>query len=153
MRQETYNGNQVVIYDSIEDLPITRFHKFNKYAMIDAGIGSNIDDHDRHFETLREMNRRGDRNNLDQALLNAQQRVRFMLQGVNPSTMSFAVLVKSINGKEYNDLSDLGIDTVIEALGKHGVSYRMISGLIEYVKKKLRRKLRSIFRTTKTQLR
>jgi hypothetical protein len=140
MMQETVNGNTVVIYNSIEELPITRFHKFNKYAMIDAGIGSDIGDMDRHFDTLREMNRRSDRNNLDQALLNAQQNMRFIMENINPRSMSFAVLVKSINGQEMDDLSDLGIETVIGMLGRQGVSYGMVKRVIETVKKKLRRK-------------
>lgn len=140
MRQEVYNNKNLIMYDSIHDLPITRFHLFNKYAMIDAGIGSNIDDVDRHLTNLREMNRRGDKNNLDQALLNFQQELRFIMTKVNPSTMTFAVMVKSIDGKEMNDLSDLGIENVITMLGKEGISYGLIKGLIDFVKKKLRRK-------------
>lgn len=138
--QHDYNGKKLVVYDSIHDLPITRFHLFNKYAMIDAGIGSNIDDVDRQVNNLREMNRRGDTNNLDMALMNFQQELRFIMQKVNPSTMTFAVMVKSIDGKEMNDLSDLGIENVITMLGKEGISYGMIKGIIEFVKKKLRRK-------------
>lgn len=50
MRTIKLAGKKVEIYDAIEDLPILRFHKYNKMLLIDAGIGSDLSDFDKHIE-------------------------------------------------------------------------------------------------------
>ncbi|MGL5979408.1 MAG: hypothetical protein ACRCZY_00735, partial [Phocaeicola sp.] len=44
MRKETINGHKVEIYDSIDELPIRNFHKYNKYLLVDSGVGSDLND-------------------------------------------------------------------------------------------------------------
>ena len=44
-------GNlEVELYDAIDELPIARFHAYNKALLIDAGIGSDLADWDTHIE-------------------------------------------------------------------------------------------------------
>ena len=50
MKTVQIKGMNVEIYDSIEDLPILRFHKYNKMLLVDAGVGSDLADFDRHIE-------------------------------------------------------------------------------------------------------
>ena len=50
MKTVQIKGMSVEIYDSIEDLPILRFHKYNKMLLVDAGVGSDLADFDRHIE-------------------------------------------------------------------------------------------------------
>ena len=40
----------VEIYDAIDELPMLRFHKYNKMLLVDAGIGSDLQDFDTHIE-------------------------------------------------------------------------------------------------------
>ena len=40
MKNVQIKGMNVELYDSIEDLPIMRFHKYNKMLLVDAGVGS-----------------------------------------------------------------------------------------------------------------
>ena len=42
----------VEIYDEIDKLPMLRFHKYNKMLLVDAGIGSDLQDFDTHIEKL-----------------------------------------------------------------------------------------------------
>ena len=49
MKTVQIKGMDVELYNSIEDLPIMRFHKYNKMLLIDAGIGSDLADFDRHM--------------------------------------------------------------------------------------------------------
>lgn len=42
MKEIEIGKHTVEIYDSIDELPIKRFHKFNKYLLIDAGVGSDL---------------------------------------------------------------------------------------------------------------
>ena len=46
-------GHRVRLFDAIDDLPIVRFQKFQKYLLIDAGIGGDIASFDRRCEKMR----------------------------------------------------------------------------------------------------
>lgn len=45
-------GKTIEVYDDIENLPVTRFHKYNKMLLVDAGIGSDIADFDKHISRI-----------------------------------------------------------------------------------------------------
>ena len=38
MKEVELAGHKVVLYDSIDELPIARFHKYNRYLLVDAGV-------------------------------------------------------------------------------------------------------------------
>ena len=48
-------GKTIEVYDDIENLPVTRFHKYNKMLLVDAGIGSDIADFDKHISLLQSL--------------------------------------------------------------------------------------------------
>ena len=50
MKDIKIGKHKLKIYDSIEELPIVRHHKFNKLMLIDAHIGSELSDFDNHLE-------------------------------------------------------------------------------------------------------
>lgn len=50
MKECIINKHNVVLYDSIDELPMLRFHKYNKMLLVDAGVGSDLSDFDRHIE-------------------------------------------------------------------------------------------------------
>ena len=50
MRELKIGKHSLKIYDSIEELPIVRHHKFSKLMLIDANVGSDISDFDAHLE-------------------------------------------------------------------------------------------------------
>lgn len=50
MKTTKIGERAVVLYDSIDELPILRFHAYNKMLLIDAGVGSDLNDWDAHIE-------------------------------------------------------------------------------------------------------
>ena len=44
------NKHTVEIYDSIDELPIQRFQKYNKFLLIDSGVGSDLQDVLNHID-------------------------------------------------------------------------------------------------------
>ena len=42
----------VEMYDTIDELPIVRFHKYQKMLLIDAGVGADISAFDRRVEKI-----------------------------------------------------------------------------------------------------
>jgi len=150
MRTEIIKGHTVEMFDSIDQLPITRYHAFNKYIMIDSGIGSDINDADKRMANTIQMIVKGDHSDAINELNNLRQTLAFIMGDVNPKMLSFGTLVKKIDGIDYDDMSQPGIDKVIGILSNAQVSFGMISGLWNEIKKKLMRKSRHTSRTSQT---
>ena len=69
-------GKHVVeLYDSIEELPVIRYHKYQKYLLVDSGIGATIEDFDKHIEKVRRYCMIGDTSNAQKELENMHSMV------------------------------------------------------------------------------
>lgn len=75
MKEVTINKHKCKIYDSIEDLPIVRFHHYNHMVLVDAGIGSEISDFDNHIERVVRYIKNKDNDNAAKELDNLRQNV------------------------------------------------------------------------------
>lgn len=127
--------HEVELYDEIERLPILRFHKFNKFLLIDSGIGSDLSDFDNHIERVLRYNRQGKPDLLEKEVENLRQNVYFIQSGISPKNLAFATLVTKIDGVEYNDLSDDGLQKVLDILGD--VPQKELSEVTDQCKKKI----------------
>ena len=67
------NGHSVQIYASIEELPIVRFHKYNKCLLVDAGVGSDLNAFDTHIERVVRFIRADKREDAAKELENMRQ--------------------------------------------------------------------------------
>lgn len=124
MRTEKINGHKVEIYDSIDELPIVRFQQYNKMMLVDSGIGSDLSDIDiRISRTIAYIMQKEPKSAIKE-MENLRQTIYFIHEGISPKNLAFAALVKSIDGKETNDISCLleekkGImDSIIESIKK-----------------------------------
>ena len=82
MVNKEINGHKVIFYDSVEDLPVTQFHRYSKYLLVEGGIGDTIQDIDRHITRI--INFLNDTKKAYQEILNLQQCLFLWL----PSRMS-----------------------------------------------------------------
>ena len=135
MKEAELNGHKVSLYDSIDELPITRFHKYNRYLLVDAGIGSEIGDFDNHLERVVRYIRKGDNESAAKELENLRQNVYMVISEQSLKHLSFACLVKSIDGTEQTDLSTDGLQKVLELLG--GTPREELNEALNSVKKKI----------------
>lgn len=135
-------GKKVEIYDSIETLPIINFQKYNKFILVDSLIGSDLAD------VTTAINRAikylgAERTDLAiTQLQNVISCVSLISQEISPKYLAFAALVKSVNGKINNDLSDAGLHALMRSLTevktpKLKLTHNMVVTLMEKVKKKL----------------
>ena len=106
----------VEMYESIEDLPIVRFHKYNKMLLVDAGLGSDLADIDSHIEKTIAFMRMNKQDSAIAELMNMRKAVFFVQMNLSPKHLAFAALIHAIDGKETNDLSDDGLKKVCELL-------------------------------------
>lgn len=138
MKTVKHNFLTLEMYDSIEELPITRFQLFNKYLMIDSGIGSNISDVDNHINKISKL-MQVDVTKANVELINMRQNIVMMMNNVSPELNSFVVMIKSINGEDTtdNDMTEEGVQKIIKALGKRKVNIGFVQKILSAIKKKL----------------
>lgn len=142
MRIEKFNGHTIELYDSIEDMNIERYQKYNRNLLLDSGIGGDLQGISNLIGSIMRYNEIGDKENVKKQLSNLNNAYMFVLNGVSPGVRSFACLVKTIDGEENNDLSDSGIDKVIEKINKRGGTIGMINNALSEIKKKLKLNLK-----------
>ena len=135
MVTEKIGRHTVEFYDTIDALPIVRFHKYQKLLLVDAGIGSDIAAFDQHIERTRRFLMSGKSEQAQQELENMRQCVFLIQSGVNPRHRAFAALVTKIDGQECNDIGDDALAAVTEKL--NDVPETELTARLEAVKKKL----------------
>jgi hypothetical protein len=144
MFNDNYKGTMVTIkigkhtvemYDSIDELPIVRFHRYQKLLLVDAGVGADINAFDQRIERTRRYLASGKPEKAGQELENMRQCVYLIQNGINPQHRAFAALVTKIDGREYNDLSDDALAGVTEILRDSPV--KQMTAQLDAVKKKI----------------
>lgn len=143
MKEIKLAGHKVVMYNSIEDLPIKRFHKFNKCMLVDAGIGSDLTAFDAHIERVVRYIRTEKKEDAAREMENMRQNLYLVMEGINPQQMAFACLVHSIDGKCYDDMSDDGLRNVLHLLG--GAPAKDVASSTDEAKKKIDAELNLYF--------
>ena len=143
MKRTKLGKHTVVIYDSIDELPMVRFHKYSKMLLVDAGVGSDINDFDAHLERATRYLKKGDTDNGIKELENLRQCVYLILQEQSVKDLSFACLVAEIDGKACDDLSEEGLAAVVRQLGS--VPRKDFTNTLDEVKKKIDGELTTYF--------
>ena len=109
MKSLLINKKIVRVYDSIDEMPIINFQKYNKYLLIDSGIGSDADDIDAHIVKIAKYIKSNNNRKALQELQNMRQNIYMVNSEISPKYLAFAALIHSVDGKEVNDLSDDGL--------------------------------------------
>lgn len=142
MKTITIGSHEVKIYDDIEDLPLLNFQKFNKYALIDAGVGSDLSDVNSHIARAAKLIP-VDPDKALRELQNLQNNINMVLTETSPKMLSFAALVHSVDGVPNDDLTDEGLKRLSAKLEL--ASIKEIEAVHEDSKKKLQEELRAYF--------
>ena len=114
MKETTIGKHKVVMYDSIEDLPMVRYHRFNKFMLIDAGVGADLTDLDPKIHKVMAFLQAGDQKSAISELMNFRQSIYLLQNEITPKYLAFAALVKSVDGKDCDDISEDGLYKTIE---------------------------------------
>ena len=141
-----YKQHLIEIYDSIEVLPIDRFQMYNMKVLIDAGIGADLNGFNSRMSNILQLIDK-DVESAKKELTNLHQNVLLTISKQNPRMQSFVILIKSIDGKkiETEDLTNDGINAIIEQLSKKALPYVIVKNALEKVKKKLIMNLKRTF--------
>lgn len=133
MRELVLNKKKYQLYDSIDELPIVNFQKYNKYVLFDSHIGSDINAVDTHLANLAKLIKT-DKLKAARELQNLRTNLYFIVNNISPKYMAFATLIHSIDGKKLEDLSDDNLKKIIEDISTVKRS-RVIDFLLKFKKK------------------
>lgn len=109
MRNETINGHKFVFYDSIENLPILQFHKYGKYMLVQSGIGDSPAHINQHINRILQFIGKDDKKAVSE-VLNLRRCLFAVANETDLAHKGFLFFVKSVDGKDWTDYTDSGID-------------------------------------------
>ena len=125
----------VEMYDTIEELPIVRFHKYQKLLLVDSGVGSDIAGFDQRIEKVRRHLMAGQLEKAQQELENLRQCVYLIQSEINPSHRAFAALITKIDGQTYDVITDDTLADITEKL--QDIPLKDLAARLDAVKKKI----------------
>ena len=143
MKSLLINKKIVRVYDSIDEMPIINFQKYNKYLLIDSGIGSDADDIDAHIIKIAKFIKANNSKKALQELQNMRQNMYMVNSEISPKYLAFAALIHSIDGKEVNDLSDDGLKKLLQDL--KDIKHSKVIDFLLWIKKKVTSELETYF--------
>ena len=143
MKNLIVNKKVVRVYDSIDEMPIVNFQKYNKYLLIDSGIGSDADDIDAHITRVAKFIKSNSAKKALQELQNMRQNMYMVNNEISPRYLAFAALIHSIDGEEVNDLSDDGLKNILARLKE--IKHSKIIDFLTWLKKKVTTELEMYF--------
>ena len=114
METKTIGKKEVKLYTDIEEIPITRYSKFNKYMVLNEEVGHNFSDADAHFSKIYALINSPAK--LKTQLDNFRQLVYSLDKEQNFLNMAYACLVYSIDGIKCDDLTVSGINETLSKL-------------------------------------
>ena len=124
-------------------MPIVNFQKYNKYLLIDSGIGSDADDIDAHIVKIAKYIKSNNNKKALQELQNMRQNIYMVNNEISPKYLAFAALIHSVDGKEVNDLSDDGLKKLLQDLKE--VKHSKVIDFLLWLKKKVTNELEIYF--------
>lgn len=143
MKSLLINKKIVRAYDSIDEMPIVNFQKYNKYLLIDSGIGSDADDIDAHIVKIAKYIKSSNSRKALQELQNMRQNMYMVNSEISPKYLAFAALIHSVDGKEVKDLSDDGLKKLLQDL--KDIKHSKVIDFLLWLKKKVTNELEIYF--------
>lgn len=141
MIEKSIGNHKVAFYDNIEDLPIVQFHKYGRYLLVEGGIGDTIQDIDRHI--TRVANFLSDRKKAVQELMNLRHCIYVVATEQDIRTKATLCLIKSVDGVDWEDFSDSGLQRLYEML--NGASVKEMDELAKKVREAIDENLLQYF--------
>ena len=131
------------LYDAIDEMPIGRFHRFNRCLMVDAGIGGDIAAVDAHLAKAIGFMKTEKTDLAVRELENMRQGIWLIQQGIDPKFSAFASLIASVDGRSTEGMSESELDGLLEEL--KDVPFKVLSSELGEVNKKIDSELELYF--------
>ena len=143
MRKVRVGRRVLDLYDGIDDMPIGRFHRFNRNLMVDAGIGADLQAVDSHITKTMAFMKAGKMESAVKEMENLRQSILLVHEGLSPAFSAFACLVAAVDGKSTAGWSESELDALSEELKE--MTVRELRSETAEVKKKIDTELELYF--------
>lgn len=144
----THGKHEIELFDSIHNLPVLRFQRFNKYQMQSAEIGNTFEDYDKRSIKALQFIKKGMNDEAIQELENRRQTVYNALNDFTPVGRCFAILVKRIDHRDYSkSFAPDDLDRVLQHLESIGLPYDTTIQKLQELKKKSKQNWLSIIQS------
>ncbi|MEX0940085.1 MAG: hypothetical protein WDZ41_01895 [Candidatus Babeliales bacterium] len=130
------NGCVIELFDSIDEVLIDRYNAFQRYLMLDAELGSTIQEYDQKMSKTIQLLSKGLYVESAQEIKNMRLNIWNIIQENNPSHYSFAILVKSFNGKSCKSFKKDDLTELIKKMNDAGLTQGKLQEALSEVKKK-----------------
>jgi hypothetical protein len=130
-----YPKTVIAVYDSIKEMPIDRFNEFQKMLFYQIGVGSSIDDFNKHFSRLIAYVGNGEKESAMQEMKNLYNGYFNAINGISPYSFAFACMIDNVNGTKYEGVSMEDHRDMVAVLAKKGLKYEQVNDTLEEVKK------------------
>lgn len=127
---------EIKFYGSIEDLPVERFMQLQAVSLQDAGIGSTLEDYDRHEQQVDLFLSAGRYEDAIKERENKRFNIHTILERINTKSMMLACLCHSIGKDVRLDITEDGLLATSKILNKSGYTQRQLVDLVGELKKK-----------------
>lgn len=141
----TKRKDKIVLYDTIEEMPCVRYHKFNQMLVIDGSAGGSMKNIQEKIGTIISLVDE-DKERAKLELKNLSITYDLIERAIDPKSRAFAAMVYSINGVVYDDITSDGLDRtagVVESILTKGER----DTALERLKKKLKKRLETASET------
>lgn len=127
--------NEFELYTTAEQLPAVRYKDFQKFLLLDSGVGSDMESINARFSNFLtfQANKRYDEATREAE--NLYYTFYAISQGLNYRQLAFGALVHSINGVPVTDNSTENIKVIIEQLSGMGLTQYHVDEHVNDVKK------------------
>lgn len=133
---KTKSGHTVELYDSIDEMPMVRYHRYNQLMIIGSGEGTNLADIKSKIKAIRRLIDSKRDADAKVELANLEMQFAMVAANIDVRSRAFACLVKSIDGKECADITSDGLRRTAERLDEI-VTIAERDGASNSVKKKI----------------
>lgn len=136
MKTIVINDTKIEFYDTAENMTMKRYQRFNKFVMIDNEVGSDFAAFDTRLTKALRLLKKGMEQEGFKELANWRQMVYNSFMEYSPQNMALALLVHSIDGETFTDITATGLQKVLDRLEEVGFTQRQAIKEVQEVKKK-----------------
>lgn len=135
MKTITIQGLQLKVHDCEKEISEHRRSEFNRHLIELFGKGDGMTGLFERVRNLDAFNQAGEKQKVQQELINMRETMRDMWDKVDHRSLAFACLVAEVNGMAKNDFSQAALKNLLDELSAAGLTYDAIRETVEEVKK------------------
>jgi hypothetical protein len=132
-----HNNHKLQIYRTAEELPIKRYARFQRYCIMDSGIGSDLISVGGHFSKLFELLTYELSKEALQEAKNMYYNFHLLFEEIPLRGLAFVCLIHSIDDELVTDISEDNLKAVLNRLDEYGFTAQVVNEQIDEVKKKV----------------